>query len=212
MSDQAISEVFAQATDAEMKAAELFYGAAHVFAGEVAALAGITLNAAAAIIAVLSPRSNWEGNQFDAIAVASGCDFSCGGFQALGRDLERARRIADGGRWSEILSGPKVIAFARNIMFPGRDVGIPVDRHLARLALGWGMSDEELTRSLARKGAYRDVEERYELLAGCQGLRPIVYANRVWYVVRRLRREGGQLSFSWRPLDWMPVGIDFQGE
>lgn len=60
----------------ELEAARYFYFEAHRFAAWLAAVSDLETVQASAIIAALSPRATWEGNQMDAVAIAMGADAS----------------------------------------------------------------------------------------------------------------------------------------
>lgn len=211
---------YAQATKEELTAARCFYFECHRFILWLSAISGLPPESVSAITAALSPRATWEGNQHDAVSIALGSDASSilgagdksrfmdgggGGYQAMPRDIGRAIRMANGEPVENILKGPKVNAFHRNMMTPRKDTGLPIDRHLFRALYGRKLSDAQVTSKLGKNGAYEEAELLYSKAAGLRGVRPIVYGNAIWYVMRRLSRDNGQFSLKSRTLNWRPL-------
>lgn len=190
----------------EAVGAKWFYPEAHRFCSWLAGISGHSVSEVAGAVAALSPRNSWEANQLDAIALCLGaCDEERPGFGAMPRDRAIARRILNGEPPEEAMKGPKTRAFYRNLAHPRADVGVPVDRHLARALWGRGTSEADLSRRLSRKGEYERAEEAFSWAAKRAGLRPIELANRVWFVVRRLNRQNGQHSHCLAPVRWLPT-------
>lgn len=211
---------YAQATKEELTAARCFYFECHRFILWLSAISGLPPESVSAITAALSPRATWEGNQHDAVSIALGSDASSilgasdkggfrdgggGGYQAMPRDVGRAIRLAAGEPVADVLKGPKVNAFHRNMMTPGTDTGLPVDRHLFRALYGRKLSDAQVTSRLGKNGAYEEAELLYSKAAKLQKIRPIIYGNAIWYVMRRLSRDKGQFSLKSRTLAWRPL-------
>ncbi len=211
---------YAQATKEELTAARCFYFECHRFILWLSAISGLPLESVSAITAALSPRATWEGNQHDAVSIALGSDASSilgasdkngfrdgggGGYQAMPRDVDRAIRLATGEPVADVLKGPKVNAFHRNMIAPRKDTGLPIDRHLFRALYGRKLSDVQVTGKLSKNGAYEEAELLYSKAAKLRGIRPIIYGNAVWYVMRRLSRDNGQFSLKSRPLNWRPL-------
>jgi hypothetical protein len=198
------------ASPVEKTAARFFYYEARRFVGWLAGVSGLTVNQVAAVVAALSPRSVWNGNQLSAIALCCGFERAGingaggGGISGTGRDVGRAQAIVNGADIPTTLRGPKVTAFYKNLLSPGCDVGIPVDRHLARALYGDSISEAEISARL-KNGGYRAAEDAISGVAVEMSLRPIELANRLWYVMRRLARSSGQHSLPTANLQWRPL-------
>jgi hypothetical protein len=187
----------------ERLGAKWFYQEANRFCGWLAGIAGLTPEQAAGVVAALSPRNHWDANQRDAIALSLGAEPRAGSFfGAMPRDVRLAERILSGEPIDAVIRGPKVTAFYRNLTRPDEDVGIPIDRHLGRALWGFDVSDADLSRRASTE--YGAAEAAFSRAGAAVGLRPIEFANRVWFVMRRLARDRRQhgletLRVRWRP-------------
>lgn len=192
------------AVDDELLGARWFYHEAGRFCSWLAGVSGIDQDAACGVVAALSPRNHWDANQLDAIALCQGGEPRNGSsFGAMPRDQGIAQRILDGDPTDEAIRGPKVRAFYRCLRWPEEDRSLPIDRHLGRALWGHGISDVELSRRATRDYAW--AEDQFVQAAAHESLRPIEFANRVWFVMRRLSRENGQHSVGQRRIRWRPL-------
>lgn len=131
---------------------------------------------AAAVIAVLSPRLNWERNKElarHAYSLANG--------EWIGLTVEQARAswvfgLTDGAGKAfrilvlnedpnEVVKGPKVRQFWHTIVDPTDPRAVVVDRHAWAVAAGRVLTDEELGKYSGRLGAYDAVSEMYRRAA-----------------------------------------------
>lgn len=191
----------------EKIASKFFYYEANRFVCWLGAISEMSPVAVGAIVAALSPRNGWHTNQLDAISICQGGDR---GFNVVGRDLGRARELLALRPETEtealrVLSGPKTSAFFRNLIHPSSDVGIPIDRHIARIIYGHDLSESKFTSLLSRSGEYDRLERVISRVAKDLGLRPIVLANRLWYVQRRLNGNRNQHPLFEVDLPWRPI-------
>lgn len=196
-----LRRLYHSATQAEREAGRRFYPEVHEFAGVLAGLSGCTMQQAAAVIAVTSPRASWDASQKDALALVAGADPAARvGFAALPRDLARAQVILqheDPEAWP--MRGPKVLSFYRNIVAPATEESIPLDRHLVRAATP-ARNDREITRQVSTPARYTALQERYFRAAEADGVRPIHFATAIWFVMRRPKFGQGLLfGNSWPP-------------
>lgn len=108
-----------------------WYDEAHAEIKAIAERTGYTVPVATGITAVLSPFLNWDLN------LRATEDFLSGRPTAgFGQNRTKARAIMAGADPRQILSGPKVVAFYENILWPGESNLVVVDRHIARLWYG----------------------------------------------------------------------------
>ncbi len=130
----------------------------------------VPLSCAAGVIAALSPRIRWASNVALADAVLGGEEVS----GVFGRNLEKARRIAEGERPLEVLGGPKVTAFYRAIM--GNEQSVVIDVWMQRAA---GMTPVTLHGK-----HYEAVAEAVREAAAICGVTPASLQAIVWVQVR----------------------------
>lgn len=187
------------AWDDQMERGRRWYPEAHELAEEIAEGTGLTVEAAAGLIAALSPAITWEENVKDARALAAPEDDpeSWDGYASVstyGQNRRKAIGILEGGDPDEILGGPKVRAFWRCIADPENADAVCVDRHGARVALGWKMSLGDVHRWLGRVGTIEKIQEAYRRAAAELGELPLVVQAVTWLVYRE-RMESAALPF-----------------
>ena len=165
-----ILAVFDAASPSELEEGMGWYATAHTFAVGLTELAHITTEQACGIIAALSPQVSWDRNQVIARQVV--LTDTCAG--QTGINVEKAVRIKYGNApWKEpldILGGPKVRSFYRNIAFPDIETTVTIDRHAVAIALGGREAGKEETKRLARQGAYEAFEQAYKEAARRRGV------------------------------------------
>jgi hypothetical protein len=133
-----------------------------VAAGEARALAadyGVSFEAAAGVIAALSPRTSWELNVSYAREL-----FETGKAPTLGRNVDKARAIAAGASPDAVLGGDKVRSFYSNIVHPASDA-VCIDRHAVDCAVGRQLSDRERGPYLSTSARYRAFADAYRAAA-----------------------------------------------
>lgn len=160
---------------AAMREAREWYGVAQGAADDLAARYGVTREAAAGVIAAMSPRQTWKGNlrAADVIlhAAAHGLDLPAVGLRSNAR---KAWKIANGAAPLDVLGGPKVRAFFANII--GDLDAVTVDVWAARAA---GVDPNHLTAA-----RYRAVADAYRRAAASIGLAPAILQAIVWVSIR----------------------------
>lgn len=169
-----------------LTAGAAWYPAAHLEARRLARIApaGVGVSRAAAIIAALSPRTQWSVNLrwAEAIVHAAQQGQPC---PAVGtRSMRRkAWAIAQGGDPSRELSGPKVRRFWRNLC--GDFHPVTVDVWAAR-AVGWGALE------LNRAGWYEHLEFAYQTAAYRVGVEPASFQAQLWLALRGAKPTDGE--------------------
>ncbi|ASZ75524.1 hypothetical protein KIW74_gp04 [Mycobacterium phage Kimona] len=166
-----IMRVFARATEQDILDGKGWYTEAQAVARELAENADISVTAAAAVIAHLSPRCPWERN----IAMARELVYT-GDTKGLRGNIRKAQRamVAD-DPMSTFGKGPKTKAFAANIL--GDEHAVTVDVWAARIA---GITEEQL----GRVGVYEAVAHAYRLAAKRAGITPAQMQAITWVVIR----------------------------
>jgi len=170
---------FGNATEEERITGLRWYEAAHKLAASLAHRYEYTVETAAAVIAVTSPQKAWSVNM--AIATLALSDGKVvfndqGKVENLALTTVngvKVQRLLDGERPVNVLGGPKVNSFFRNIMSNGEDDGVTVDRHAVNIAEYREVGDREriallkVTKSRDGYGeysdAYREVAYRLSL-------------------------------------------------
>jgi len=143
-----------------------WYHDAHDHAVRLAAIAGVTVERMAAILAVLSPRSSWGTNIRNATAIA---EARWDDVRGLRRNVAKALALIDGAPISAHVTGPKVAAFLHNIAFPDTSNMVTVDSWAAGVAMGRRLSNAEMsalniTQRARIVAAYQDVASDLGLL------------------------------------------------
>lgn len=147
-----IVDVWRQATVAELVAGLDWYKDANALAVE---LAPANPNAAAGVIAALSPMMDWEQNKV--VARRAYADGKASG--ALFSNCKKADRILAGERPEDVLGGNKVRAFYSIIADPS-STAVCVDRHAFDIAVG-RVTNNESRQALSRKGVYESFANAY---------------------------------------------------
>lgn len=133
----------------------------------VADAAGLPITSVVGAFAALSPSTDIDRNHKLLATLVDTGDCS----HAYGIPIERARAILAGAAPLDVLSGPKVRAFYRNISEPHRPGPVTIDRHAFSALVGRPLSDRE-GKLLERPGAwpwaagcYRSAGRRAGMLA-----------------------------------------------
>lgn len=144
---------------------------------------------AAAIIAVLSPRLNWDKNVEAAVEVYAGNHP-----KVLGANAAKAARLMAGENPDDVVSGPKVRAFWHAIVNPSDPRAIVIDRHAFDVAANTVLDDEQRGKVLGRKGAYDDVCKLYVTAARILSrelgheISPVEVQATTWVAWRRMKK------------------------
>lgn len=115
---------------------------------------------AAAVLAVLSPRTSWPLNVRLAQDAYAGRKVG-----ALGANVRKAAAIIAGGDPEEIVSGSKVRAFWRTIVDPTDARAVVIDRHAFDVACDRVTDDATRGRYLGRVGKYDELCDLYRRAA-----------------------------------------------
>lgn len=182
-----ILKVYHDASEFDRRAKD-WYRQAHAECKALADETGLALESVVGVVAVISPRLKWEVNVNEARRIIRG-ETS----RALGKNVAKARRILAGEKPQEVVSGPKVTSFYRNILNPDDTHAVTIDTWAARVWSGdwaWGKSvDARL---------YEKIAADYREAAAEVGLLPCELQAITWENVRRIVTGGssiGQLSF-----------------
>lgn len=135
----------------------------------------------AALIAVISPRMNWNLNIKLAYYVAQGYDVK----GLLTNNKRKALAIANGCDIEGTIgdTSPKVFAFWKSIIAQGNTEHVCVDRHAARAA-------RNTNSDVITAKEYREIEQAYQAIAHKHNVQPAILQAIVWVRVR----GNGQVS------------------
>lgn len=158
----------------------LWYPTAHAFAQGLATEFNISVDYAAAYIAVLSPQIHWERNCIVAYEFCSGERPSA----VLGPNVDKAYRMHRGGLIRDNVKGPKVIAFYHAIASGGQR-GVVIDRHALSVALGRSATDYERA-AIGREAIYNIIVKAYERAAKVLDVPTTVVQATTWLYWRNL--------------------------
>jgi hypothetical protein len=134
-SSERVRTLVETASDEDYRDGSLWYLRAHDHALGLSERYGLTVRQASGIIAALSPQIGWEQN----LVIAD--EFTASGGTAsvhVSICTERARAILDDPHADplDILGGPKVRSFYRNIYRPDVAGPVTIDRHAAAILAG----------------------------------------------------------------------------
>jgi hypothetical protein len=166
--------VLTRADTEQVGAAKGWYYVAHEHAREMAKEYDVTKAQAAGVIAVLSPLTRWAQNIEAAEFVLSG-DPDGAMMHCFTNNVAKAMRILRDD-WTAI-SGPKVTAFAANILNPGQSQAVVIDTWMLR---AFGLTQQDY----GRKGVYDAVSKGIRLAAKAIGWKPHQVQALVWIVTR----------------------------
>lgn len=169
-----VTRVFREATPDQLAAGREWYARAHRTAAELADSLPTDhrwhgdVDRAAAVLAVLSPRTSWRENvelAREAYRIASGpwgwLVMTFAELPTLKSAARKAGRLLCHCDDAEtIVSGPKVTAFYRTIADPADRHAVVVDRHAYDVSVGRVTDDDERSRNLAGK-RYESVCDLY---------------------------------------------------
>lgn len=173
-----ILATYERATDAERAEGLVWYRDALGIATDLARVHGTDVVTAAAVIAVLSPRTGWSENVRRANVALADVDQ----LRTLSDQLRKVRRILSGERPTDVLGGSKVRAFFACIL--GSHETVCVDRHAVAIVYGRPLADPEV-KVLERAGNYDRVAAAYVAAGRTLGIAPSAVQAATWLAWRR---------------------------
>lgn len=182
-----ILRVWAAATDTDRESGARWYREdSETVLGALVAAGAPTREAAAAVVAHLSPRTTWARNVAGALALVSEGEAAALALGCMSASVTRAvSALAAPGPDEALhtLKGPKTSRFARNLL--GDSEAVTVDVWAARVAMGACVTDPE--KVLARTGVYNACEAAYREAARAVGVDPTTMQATTWVVARNGR-------------------------
>lgn len=153
---------------------------------------GFTVETVAAVIAAFSPQTRWVDNMNDAANLLHGRPNRLG---VMGTNYDRAYRVlnsldpVDALRWGSKTGkpgGPKMFAFANNILGSNAEVTIDVWAIRAATGLVWRNGDDtdQAAKVINWTGAYDKIANAYRLAAKWLGVAVTAVQATVWIAVR----------------------------
>lgn len=115
---------------------------------------------AAAVLAVLSPRTSWAQNIRLAQDAYAGRKVG-----ALGANVRKAEALLAGADPEDVVTGAKVRTFWRTIVDPSDPRAVVIDRHAFDVACDQVTDDATRGRYLGRVGKYAELAELYRRAA-----------------------------------------------
>lgn len=176
-----ILDTYAQADSAIRDSGIAWYAIAESHCDTLSTNHGISREAAAAVIAHLSPRTSWARNVAGAYALCANATAQ-GCMQA---NVTRALEALGSSDPLATLKGPKTSAFAANIL--GDYSRVTVDVWAMRIALPAGTEKATMEKGIGRKGVYSAIARAYTIAAHRAGIEPAVMQAITWIVVRNGR-------------------------
>ncbi len=153
-----VTRAYRLASDEDRRDGLAWYPTAHRIASEL----DTDYRRAAAVIAVLSPQTSWPMNvRLARLAYGQHAAGESLRLPCLTGSAAKARRILSGENPADVVSGPKVTAFAVLIADPTDRYAVCIDRHAIDVALG--RVTDDATRGYwqgARNAAMADVYRR----------------------------------------------------
>lgn len=140
---------------------------------------------AAGIVAVLSPLLPWQKNmEYAEMVYAGKTDIPC-----LPQNAAKAIAIFNGANVLDVVSGPKVTAFFRNIVNPYSDNprDVTIDKHAHDIATG-DRAPYHASRGI-NGNKYIDIANAYVDAARILGVLPLQAQAIAWTVHRNLSRS-----------------------
>lgn len=172
-----ILRAYDSATDAQRETGRDWYSNAQKWVQATSSEFSMDTETVAAILAVLSPRCDWSDNLIDArTMIETAHDETAGEYPpvtALGANRDKAAYILNGADPNEIVRGPKVSTFWRNLL--GDPDAVTIDSWAMRAV---GMPDVPTPRT------HREVESAYRRAAKLRNETPSAMQAIVWVVTR----------------------------
>jgi hypothetical protein len=174
-----IVAAFGQARQSDITAGARWYPDALAFIDEQAELHGKTREQVTAVVAHLSPRTQWERTMEGTMSLLA-TGRTTGHLKA---NVARATRALASDDPLGTLVGRKTNRFAQNLL--GDRDAVTVDVWAGRVALG---RRADLALVLARVGAYEAIEHSYRVAARRLGVDPATAQATTWVIARRAQR------------------------
>jgi len=189
-----IIRVYEKATESERAAGTNWYPEAREFAVELSIRYDISVKAVAHVIAALSPNVSWSQNKRAAAIIideANWGDVRVATVNGYPKNVDKAWQIArasrNGVQWDHILSGPKVTAFADNILHPPSSNSVTVDVHALSIADGVRYTTKTAPKLTPKQ--YEFYADVYRKTAAQLELTPLELQAITWVTWRRLIKE-----------------------
>lgn len=205
-----ILNMFDRATPANVADGARWYGSdSMALVSDLAALGGISREAAASVLAQTSPRTTWSRNVAVATAIVQtwGMSVSAGlsvsdaseacvaAARACAGMIQNAQRAVialvaahEGECPISTINGPKTNAFARNLL--GDRNAVTVDIWAVRIALNptWQRGEDDMSELiLGRAGMYQALAQAYRIAANRRNVDATDMQATTWIVVRNGR-------------------------
>ena len=186
-----IRNVYGLAAPHEIESGLAWYQSAHEHACTLSSMYGIPLQAAAEIIAALSPNVRWERNVADAYTLC-GVLAAGGALESIRINTYSANRAKAGAifraavaglPYAGILSGPKVTRFGATIAAPWESHGITVDVHAFSVASGKRFTSKDVIIGAVN---YHTCERAYLTVGAELGIAGHQVQAITWTVWKRL--------------------------
>ncbi len=176
-----IVATFRQATPSDIEAGATWYANGEILVGDLAKNSAYSRETVAAVIAHLSPRTQWARNVAGAtvLLMSSGTARPEG---CMSANVDRALKAMESFDPLATLRGPKTRRFAANLL--GDRESVTVDVWTAHVALG---EHDTTGNILARVGVYDAIEHAYRLAARRLGVDPTTCQATCWIVSRNGR-------------------------
>ena len=189
-----IRKVFDLATPEDLESGRAWYQEAHDFAVGLSIEYTVPVKAVSHVIAALSPGVRWESNKraaaelFDAARHVETFPTLPGYTANVRKAWEIARNALYGGKlWETILSGPKVTAFADNILNPPDSNRVTVDVHAISVAEYKIYTVKSAPKLTPRQ--YEIYVKAYTKVAKSVNLKPSELQAICWVAWRKLVKE-----------------------
>ncbi len=182
-----ILRVYHKAGSGEIDAGLRWYLFAHEEAIRLSGLSASpifdTPDAAAGIIAAVSPGLRWESNIAAAECIIRGEELNGLGVRWY-RNVVKAKRILEGEQPAIVLKGNKVRAFWHNILYPLTSESVCIDGHAFAIWAGKRIMLDEVPSLTSKR--YTAIESDYRAVANMVGIRPSQLQAITWCVWRRI--------------------------
>jgi len=189
-----IAKLYNQAGEAEKQDGQAWYPEAKQICEVIANKFGIHVNKVIGVVAALSPATNWKQNIADAhnlvMAFSTGQNPRDVVVTTYGNNKRKAIAILEApGILGQTIAGflnsgtlNKTTSFFWNIVNPGDDSYVTIDRHAIRIAIGSKQADDI---AITEK-RYKDVVKSYQIAAKSLGISAISLQAAVWVAYRRI--------------------------
>lgn len=161
------------------RANRVWYEAAHTFCVGLSRRYNVSIQTAAAVVAVLSPRLEWGLNMRYAELY-----LETGDAPTFFSTKAKLARIMAGETLDQVQKGRKVAAFYDNIVNPTTSRKVTIDRHAYDIAEGLSGTNQD-RKALDRKGVYDEIEAAYVEAAAKVGILPHELQAVVWVAHKR---------------------------